>query len=188
MYRKLTENYRTFANGPCYLWDRLEMHHNVDSHFNFSLTWDCVLLIFVQGSILADFSTVSSRQLLHSPTAGWRLSGKQPRLREERGCGVPDFLPWVGSWGNLLSKACGALVSLFLHRDWCLCAKTHHGRSVWYLMLVHMRSTFASTFRYYNMDFWPCLRAEECSKDFFPLVQALFSPWLFLIIASGLWW
>lgn len=69
--------------------------HNVDSHFNFLLTLECVLLIFVQASISADFNSVSSCQPQHSPTSGWRVSRKcQESERNEDAGTLVSHIEW----------------------------------------------------------------------------------------------
>lgn len=64
------------------------IRHDVDSHFNFLLTLECALLIFVQDSISADFNSVNSCQPQHSLTAGRRVSRKCQELGRNEDAGT----------------------------------------------------------------------------------------------------
>lgn len=175
MYRKLTEKYRRFENGPCCFWDQVEIHHTVNSLFNFPLASEC-LIYFCSRWHFSCFNAVCSHQ--HSPSAVWRTLGRHPaqliRLQGFREASKsqgrammlgPWFLVASGVLGQLLSKAFSALVGLLLRRDHLLCSKAHHGRSVGYSCCSRSDQRLPHTFRHCNVDFWCFLRAEECRKN-----------------------
>lgn len=105
-------------------------------------------------------------------------------------CWDANFSQWVGSWINLWSKAFDTLVSLLLCRDCCLCAKAHHGRSVWHWCWSRSDWHLPHVFAFYNVDFWPLPRAGLCNKDDFlgPSPIFFFFTTITLFIPSWLWW